>query len=101
MLVLEGGRDFWSNGIHLNVIEAADSPADESWRNIVAIDDLTQALIEATDCLVVAAMQGNAGSTPQPTMARAIRCDSPRTTRHNAALSSIGVAGPRSSPKAT
>jgi putative two-component system hydrogenase maturation factor HypX/HoxX len=62
VLVLFGGTEFWSNGIHLNVIEAADSPADESWRNIVAIDDLTQALIEATDCLVVAAMQGNAGA---------------------------------------
>jgi putative two-component system hydrogenase maturation factor HypX/HoxX len=62
VLVLLGGTDFWSNGIHLNVIEAADSPADESWRNIVAIDDLTQALIEATDRLVVAAMQGNAGA---------------------------------------
>jgi len=50
------------NGIHLNVIEAADSPADESWRNIQAIDDLTRALIEATDQVVIAAMQGNAGA---------------------------------------
>ncbi|MBK6472381.1 MAG: hydrogenase maturation protein [Betaproteobacteria bacterium] len=62
VLVLFGGTDFWCNGIHLNVIEAAASPADESWRNINAIDDLTQTLIEATDCLVVAAMQGSAGA---------------------------------------
>ncbi len=62
VLVLFGGTDFWSNGIHLNVIEAATSPADESWCNINAIDDLTQLLIEATDRLVVAAMQGNAGA---------------------------------------
>jgi putative two-component system hydrogenase maturation factor HypX/HoxX len=62
VLVLFGGTDFWSNGIHLNVIEAAESPADESWRNIIAIDDLTRALIEATDRVVVAAMQGNAGA---------------------------------------
>ena len=62
VLVLFGGADFWSNGIHLNVIEAADSPADESWRNINAIDDLTQTLIEATDRLIIAAMQGNAGA---------------------------------------
>jgi len=62
VLVLLGGPDFWSNGIHLNVIEAADSPADESWRNINAIDDLAQTLIEATDCVTVAAMQGNAGA---------------------------------------
>jgi putative two-component system protein, hydrogenase maturation factor HypX/HoxX len=62
VLVLFGGEDFWSNGIHLNVIEAADSPADESWRNINAIDNLTQTLIEATDRLIIAAMQGNAGA---------------------------------------
>jgi putative two-component system hydrogenase maturation factor HypX/HoxX len=62
VLLLFGGADFWSNGIHLNVIEAADSPADESWRNINAIDDLTRTLIEATGQLVIAAMQGNAGA---------------------------------------
>jgi putative two-component system hydrogenase maturation factor HypX/HoxX len=62
VLVLLGGHDFWSNGIHLNVIEAADSPADESWRNINAIDDLTRTLIAATDRVVIAAMQGNAGA---------------------------------------
>ncbi len=50
------------NGIHLNVIEAADSPADESWRNINAIDDLCLTLIEATHKWVIAAMQGNAGA---------------------------------------
>jgi len=62
VLVLLGGSDFWSNGIHLNVIEAAESPADESWRNINAIDDLTRTLIEADDRTVVAAMRGNAGA---------------------------------------
>jgi putative two-component system hydrogenase maturation factor HypX/HoxX len=62
VLLLLGGTDFWSNGIHLNLIEAADSPADESWRNINAIDDLTQTLIQATGQLVMAAMQGNAGA---------------------------------------
>jgi len=62
VLLLLGGTDFWCNGIHLNVIEAADSPADESWRNINAIDDLTRTLIEATDRIVIAALQGNAGA---------------------------------------
>ena len=62
VLLLLGGSDFWSNGIHLNVIEAAASPADESWHNINAMNDLTQALIEATGTLVIAAMQGNAGA---------------------------------------
>ncbi|WP_210394950.1 hydrogenase maturation protein [Motiliproteus sediminis] len=62
VLVLMGGCDFWSNGIHLNQIEAADSASDESWRNINAMDDLCQALVENCQQLVIAAMQGNAGA---------------------------------------
>ncbi len=62
IIVLAGGQDFWSNGMHLNLIEASDSPADESWRNINAIDDLAEAIIEARDCITVAALGGNAGA---------------------------------------
>jgi putative two-component system hydrogenase maturation factor HypX/HoxX len=62
VLVLEGGRDFWSNGIHLNVIEAADSAADESWRNIEAIDDVAERVVRIEDKLTVAALRGNAGA---------------------------------------
>jgi putative two-component system hydrogenase maturation factor HypX/HoxX len=62
VLVLEGGRDFWSNGIHLNVIEAAPSPAEESWDNINAMDDACLALLTLTDRLTVAALRGNAGA---------------------------------------
>ena len=62
VLVLEGGRDFWSNGIHLNVIEAAASPADESWRNIEAIDDVAERIVRLEDRLTVAAVRGNAGA---------------------------------------
>ncbi len=62
VIVLLGGRDFWSNGIHLNVIESAESPADESWRNINAMNDLAQAIITTTSHLTIAAMRGNAGA---------------------------------------
>jgi putative two-component system hydrogenase maturation factor HypX/HoxX len=62
VIALMGGADFWSNGIHLNLIEAADSPADESWANINAMDDLCLALLENTRQLTLAAMQGNAGA---------------------------------------
>ncbi len=62
VLVLAGGPDFFSNGIHLNVIEAAASPADESWRNINAIDDVCEAILTTTDRVTVAALQGNAGA---------------------------------------
>lgn len=61
-LVLMGGPDHWSNGIHLSLIEAADSPADESWRNINAIDDLARDIIMTTDRLVIAALHGGAGA---------------------------------------
>ena len=62
VLVLMGGEDFWSNGIHLNRIEAAESPADESMRNIEAMDDLALEILRSTGKLTVAVMQGNAGA---------------------------------------
>jgi len=62
VIVLMGGQDFWSNGIHLNRIEAADSPADESWHNINAMDDLVQAIIMTDNQLTIAALRGNAGA---------------------------------------
>ncbi|MCY0918449.1 MULTISPECIES: enoyl-CoA hydratase-related protein [unclassified Streptomyces] len=62
VLVLGGGRDFFSNGIHLGVIEAADDPAAESWANIQAMDDLVEAVLTTTDRLVVAALGGNAAA---------------------------------------
>ena len=62
VIVLRGGGDFWSNGIHLNTIEAAESPADESWANINAIDDLAEAILCCATQLTVAAVGGNAGA---------------------------------------
>ncbi|MFF5404497.1 hydrogenase maturation protein [Streptomyces misionensis] len=62
VLVLGGARDFFSNGIHLNVIEAAPDPALESWTNLGAMDDLAQAVLCTTDRLVVAALAGNAAA---------------------------------------
>jgi len=62
LIVLRGGSDFWSNGIHLNTIEAAESPADESWANINAIDDLAEAILRCETQLTVAAVGGNAGA---------------------------------------
>ncbi|MEU5311594.1 hydrogenase maturation protein [Streptomyces sp. NPDC021562] len=62
VLVLGGRRDFFSNGIHLNVIEAAPDPAVESWANLNAMDDLVEAVLRTTDRLVVAALGGNAAA---------------------------------------
>ena len=62
VIVLLGGADFWSNGIHLNEIEASTDPAMESWRNINAIDDLIFEILNTMSHLVVAGMRGNAGA---------------------------------------
>ncbi|MEU8591208.1 enoyl-CoA hydratase-related protein [Streptomyces sp. NPDC048664] len=62
VLVLGGPRDFFSNGIHLGVIEAAEDPAAEAWANINAMNDLVEAVLTTTDRLVVAALAGNAAA---------------------------------------
>ena len=62
VIVLGGPRDFFANGIHLNVIEAADDPAAESWANINAINDLVHAILTNTAQLTVAALAGNAAA---------------------------------------
>jgi putative two-component system hydrogenase maturation factor HypX/HoxX len=67
VLVLLGGEDFFSNGIHLNRIEASahrpgESAADESSNNIDAIDDLVLEIITATDHVTISALRGNAGA---------------------------------------
>ena len=62
VIVLMGGEECWSNGIHLNHIEVAESPADESWLNINAIDDLIYQIITTLDKLTISALRGNAGA---------------------------------------
>jgi putative two-component system protein, hydrogenase maturation factor HypX/HoxX len=62
VIALLGGSDFWSNGIHLNVIEASADPAKESWRNINAMDDLVFEIINTLSHVVIAGLRGNAGA---------------------------------------
>jgi len=67
VLVLAGGQEFFSNGIHLHDIEAAqrvagDSAADASWRNINAMDDAALEVLTLTDRITIAALHGNAGA---------------------------------------
>ena len=61
-IVLLGNEDFFSNGMNLNTIEASESPADESWRNINAMDDLCEEILTTNDKLTVAGLIGNAGA---------------------------------------
>jgi putative two-component system protein, hydrogenase maturation factor HypX/HoxX len=62
VIVLGAARDFFGNGIHLNVIQAAADPAAESWRNINAMNDLVHAILTNTGQLTVAALAGNAAA---------------------------------------
>jgi putative two-component system protein, hydrogenase maturation factor HypX/HoxX len=66
VLVLLGGADFFSNGIHLNVIEAAADPGEESWFNLHAIDDVVQEILETDSHIVISALQGDAAAGGVP-----------------------------------
>ena len=66
VIVLMGGSDLWSNGIHLNVIEHAAEPHEESWRNINAMNDLVQEILDTESHVVLSALAGNAGAGGVP-----------------------------------
>jgi putative two-component system hydrogenase maturation factor HypX/HoxX len=62
VIVFMGGEECWSNGIHLNHIEVADDPAEESWLNINAIDDIILQIINTLDKVTISAVAGSAGA---------------------------------------
>ncbi|MGW4797571.1 enoyl-CoA hydratase-related protein [Nonomuraea sp. NPDC004297] len=61
VLVVRGGEVF-SNGIHLNVIEAARHPELEAWMNINAINAVCREIVGCGSQLVVTSIGGNAGA---------------------------------------
>ena len=61
VIVLMGSRDMFSNGIHLNIIEAAEDPAHESWKNINAINDVVRCIFISKK-VTFSALRGNAGA---------------------------------------
>ncbi|KAI4733858.1 ClpP/crotonase [Aureobasidium sp. EXF-12298] len=63
-VVLLGGT-YFSNGIHLNVIEADPDPAAESWANINAMDDVVLLILQdfaARGITTISALRGNAAA---------------------------------------
>jgi putative two-component system protein, hydrogenase maturation factor HypX/HoxX len=66
VIALMGGEDFFSNGIHLNVIEAAEDPAIESWWNLLAIDDVVRDIVETDSHVVISALAGDAAAGGVP-----------------------------------
>ncbi|KAF3769720.1 ClpP/crotonase [Cryphonectria parasitica EP155] len=74
-VVMMGGAGYFSNGIHLNVIEAAADPALESWNNINRINDIVYYLLHefpSRGILTVAGIRGNAAAGG---VAMATACD--------------------------
>ncbi|MEU4245247.1 enoyl-CoA hydratase-related protein [Actinoplanes sp. NPDC026619] len=62
VLVLRGGTDAFSNGIHLNVIEASPDPASAAWASIRAINEVCREIINCTRQVVIAGYAGSAGA---------------------------------------
>ena len=62
VLVLRGGTDAFSNGIHLNVVHAAADPPAAAWANIKSINEVCREIIGCTRQVVIAAYAGSAGA---------------------------------------
>jgi putative two-component system protein, hydrogenase maturation factor HypX/HoxX len=66
VIVLAGGSDFFSNGIHLNVIEAAENQGEESYYNLHAIDDIVRDILETDTHITISALSGDAAAGGVP-----------------------------------
>jgi putative two-component system hydrogenase maturation factor HypX/HoxX len=66
VIVLAGGSDFFSNGIHLNVIEAAENQGEESWYNLHAIDDVVREILDTDSHITISALSGDAAAGGVP-----------------------------------
>lgn len=94
-VVLMGGS-YFGNGIALNVIEASDDPAVESWLNINRIDDVAHYLLHefpSRGIRTVAAIRGNAAAGG---VALASACDIVIAGAHvvlNPAYRAVGLYG--------
>jgi len=62
VLVLVGGMDFFSNGIHLNILEDSAKQGEDGWANINAMNDLVRSILYADEVVTVASFGRNAGA---------------------------------------
>ncbi len=62
VLVLVGGMDFFSNGIHLNILEDSKKQGEDGWANINAINDLIKSILFADEIVTIASFAKNAGA---------------------------------------
>jgi len=62
VLVLMGGEEFFSNGIHLNILEDSKKAGEDGWSNINAMNDMVRSTLLADDILTIAAIRGGTGA---------------------------------------
>jgi putative two-component system hydrogenase maturation factor HypX/HoxX len=62
LLVLLGGENFFSNGIHLTILEDSKKQGEDGWSNINAMNNLIRTLLFSGDILTVASFGANAGA---------------------------------------
>lgn len=74
-VVMMGGSGYFSNGIHLNVIEAAADPALESWNNINRINDVVYYLLHEFPRRQILTFAGIRGNAAAGGVALATACD--------------------------
>jgi putative two-component system hydrogenase maturation factor HypX/HoxX len=54
--------DFFSNGIHLNILEDSQKQGEDGWANINAMNDLIKSILFADEIVTVASFARNAGA---------------------------------------
>lgn len=62
VLVLMGGDDFFSNGIHLNILEDSKKQGEDGWSNINAMNEAVKAVFECEEIITVASFAKNSGA---------------------------------------
>ncbi len=62
ILVLMGGEEFFSNGIHLCILEDSQKKGEDGWSNINAMNNLVKTILFSDDILTISVFRGNAGA---------------------------------------
>ncbi|MBU1659064.1 hydrogenase maturation protein [bacterium] len=62
VIVLMGAEEFFSNGIHLNILEDSQKQGEDGWSNINAMNDLIKSILFADEVITVASLHKNAGA---------------------------------------
>ena len=62
ILVLLGGEQFFSNGIHLCILEDSKKPGEDGWSNINAMNNLVKTILTSDDILTISVFRANAGA---------------------------------------